>query len=542
MKEFCKGWLVLTAVGALCCFFAGCGGAVDETSDAARSPSEPAAATKTPDQADKTAQEKPTDPDQSLTPSQPTAQELAAATETASDTEPSLKPNQLAAPTMRSFTRPMAIQQPTADDPAPDSASNPPALTTTQRVADGPKEVEVFYGTDRNRQLASASQPSRIGLLASGLLFAIAAGFLVFNRLKSGFVIGAFATVLMAALFFIPGSQPTGKGYSYGTQRGEFVRGVATVTVPASHIRGMVERPSILRLEFSEDKNKHIVLAKAEELDSDEFYKRMTSSLEKTDEQDLLVFIHGYNVDFDSAIRRTAQIATDLAIQGVPVCYSWPSQGSLVGYTVDENNVVWTVPHLRDFLLELAEKSHAKSINIISHSMGNRAMAEAVSQISRQLPGDGEPIFDQVVLAAPDVDADHFRNELAPLLANAARHVTLYASSDDQALIASKHLHGGYARAGESGENLVVIRGVETIDVSGIDLSLLGHSYYGDSESILRDLLSVVRDRMPANQRTWLTLKLLNNTPYWAISPPQVSELNDQQTTKRASTPFAPGP
>ncbi|MEZ6079827.1 MAG: hypothetical protein R3C56_30390 [Pirellulaceae bacterium] len=55
------------------------------------------------------------------------------------------------------------------------------------------------------------------------------------------------------------------------------------------------------------------------------------------------------------------------------------------------------------------------------------------------------------------------------------------------ALIASKQVHG-YPRAGESGANIVIVPGIETIDVSGIDLSLLGHSYYGDSEPMLRDL------------------------------------------------------
>ncbi len=43
--------------------------------------------------------------------------------------------------------------------------------------------------------------------------------------------------------------------------------------------------------------------------------------------------------------------------------------------------------------------------------------------------------------------------------------------------------------------------GVETIDVSGIDLSLLGHSYYGDSEPILKDLSDVLLSRLPAPQR-----------------------------------------
>ena len=105
----------------------------------------------------------------------------------------------------------------------------------------------------------------------------------------------------------------------------------------------------------------------------------------------------------------------------------------------------------------------------------------------------------------------------AKSLLNVANHVTLYASSDDQALIASKQVHG-YPRAGESGEHVVVVPGVETIDVSGIDLSLLGHSYYGDNESMLRDLYEVVRARLPAAQRALLVTRRQGALVYWQLA------------------------
>jgi esterase/lipase superfamily enzyme len=167
--------------------------------------------------------------------------------------------------------------------------------------------------------------------------------------------------------------------------------------------------------------------------------------------------------------------------------------------------------------LELAEESGADSINVVAHSMGNRALTDAMQQISWQIDGASDAPFDRVVLAAPDVDADHFRRDLAPALLKVANQVTLYASSDDQALIASKGVHG-YPRAGESGENIVVVSGIETIDVSGIDLTLLGHSYYGDNESILRDLYDVVRARLPATERRSLIARRTGTLVYWQLA------------------------
>ena len=115
------------------------------------------------------------------------------------------------------------------------------------------------------------------------------------------------------------------------------------------------------------------------------------------------------------------------------------------------------------------------------------------------------------------MDADRFRRDLAPALLNVSQQVTLYASSSDQALIASKKVHG-YPRAGEGGDNLVIVPGVETIDVSGIDLSLLGHSYYADSQSLLRDLFGVVRARLLAPQRQSLVSRQSGDSVYWLLA------------------------
>ena len=39
----------------------------------------------------------------------------------------------------------------------------------------------------------------------------------------------------------------------------------------------------------------------------------------------VFVFVHGFNVSFENALRRTAQIAYDLNFDGAPFLFSWPS-------------------------------------------------------------------------------------------------------------------------------------------------------------------------------------------------------------------------
>ena len=388
--------------------------------------------------------------------------------------------------------------------------------------------IKVFYATDRAPSAirlsayhikGEAELLKSIGI-ATLVLLILAPVCWLFRRPKLGatsLLLGGGAMAASVGLFLAGRTTIEKHGVNYLSDRGMLTRGVCEVTVPVSHDRGIVERPSMLRFEFREDQDRHIVLTSAVEMQSDDFYRELTSNVSDAPQRDLLVFIHGYNVDFESAVQRTAQIAVDLPFEGVPVCYSWPSQGKLLSYSIDENNAQWTVTHLREFLLELAKESGADSINVVAHSMGNRAMTMAMQQIQHRRGQHDVPLFDRVVLAAPDVDADHFRRDLVPPLLRVANQVTLYASSDDRALIASKKVHG-YPRAGESGEDLVVVPGVETVDVSGIDLSLLGHSYYGDNESMLRDLYEVVRARLPAPRRQSLIARQIGELTYWQLA------------------------
>ena len=426
----------------------------------------------------------------------------------------------------------MAVQAPssmlsTAAPASEDVFAQMPA-GASRNVEQGFATVQVFYATDRKRGALPLSAYAVTGqkqsfMMIGGvsmILFAFAALAWLLGRGRTAFMsglAGCGAGVVAAAFVMLGHANIEKHGVTYGRDRGVFTRGICEVTVPDSHQRGMVERPSLLRFEIQEDQREHIVLISATELAQSDFQRRLSDTIAQSPEADLLVFIHGYNVDFESAVQRTAQIAVDLPFEGVPVCYSWPSQGTLVGYPIDETNSAWTTTHLREFLLELARDSGAKSINVVAHSMGNRAMTSAIQQITWQLPPNSDKPFDQIVLAAPDVDADQFRRDLGPPLAAVAQQVTLYASSADQALIASKRVHG-YPRAGESGTNLVFVPGIDTIDVSGIDMSLLGHSYYGDNQSMLRDLYEVVRGRLQAENRGLLIPKQLGTVKYWQLA------------------------
>jgi esterase/lipase superfamily enzyme len=259
-----------------------------------------------------------------------------------------------------------------------------------------------------------------------------------------------------------------------------------------------------------------MVLA-ASELPVNEFWDSVRTCVSSSSERDVLLLIHGYNVAFEQGLRRAAQIVKDLSFPGAPVLYSWPSHGSIKSYAADEANVEWTVPRLRDFLRQLLESVGAAQVHVIAHSMGNRAAIAAIRELQVETLAPNSAQLSQFVLAAPDIDADTFR-QLAADFARKPRRCTLYANSEDRALAASDWTHGGYARAGGGGADLVVVPSIETIDATGQATDFLSHSYFASSSPVISDLFYVIRSTA-ANQRARLERRKMGELMYWRIAP-----------------------
>jgi esterase/lipase superfamily enzyme len=298
----------------------------------------------------------------------------------------------------------------------------------------------------------------------------------------------------------------------YGGDRGELEYGRVAVSVPQGHSVGELESPVWWKFEFREDPASHVMLHEVLPLGRETTMDEIRGLVLQSAEKSAFVFVHGFNVSFEDAALRTGQLAYDLDFDGAPIFYSWPSDGTVSAYTRDESDVQWSWPHLYEFLSQVAENTGAERVHVIGHSMGNRAVTSALLRFARNGTG---PVFDQVLLTAPDIDADVFTEQIAPVIPGAAQRVTLYASSRDRALRVSKAVHG-YARAGDSGEGLVVIGGIDTIDASEIDTDMLGHSYFAQTELILKDIAAVLgRAGMP--EERGLVPRLKEVLTYWLL-------------------------
>jgi esterase/lipase superfamily enzyme len=322
---------------------------------------------------------------------------------------------------------------------------------------------------------------------------------IVLRGAKAGVAIGnaEFATVkVYYATNRVPAAGNGGSApyYLADSQQGEsYAQGSALVTIPRDHQLGELEGPAIYRLEFTADPAKHVALSKVvPEGDANKFFADIRDRVSGTPRKEAFVFVHGFNVSFEDALRRTAQLSYDLGYAGAAIAFSWPSQGSSLAYYRDVTTADTSAAALRAFLVDLSEKSGAATIHLIAHSMGNRVLGRALETMAARPITD--PHFKEIALLAPDVDAELLRQMSAAIRIRAER-VTLYSSTHDEALRLSSKL-AGKPRAGQK---VLFISGIQSIDASSAKTNMLdfSHSYFGDSSSVLGDLFRLLQGDPP---------------------------------------------
>jgi esterase/lipase superfamily enzyme len=282
--------------------------------------------------------------------------------------------------------------------------------------------------------------------------------------------------------------------------------GVATVTIPVHHKPGDLETPAWWNV-FADEKDQaaYFTLSDVMALAQGEFAGQLEKAAQTPKPAELLIFLHGYNVTFEEAAMRAAQFAVDSCFSGIVVLFSWPSQGSLLGYWGDEERAVSSGDVLARFLCGL-EKGPWPRVHLLAHSMGNRVLLLGLADNPRpKLP------LGQLVFAAADVFVPMFDEKFGKLQNCGLLPATSYASKADRALKISSKLHLG-PRVGLVDEWPHTADHLQAIDASNVDAGFLGHGYWSAVPALLADLEELLADGKSPQDR-----KLKAMGGYWTF-------------------------
>jgi esterase/lipase superfamily enzyme len=214
----------------------------------------------------------------------------------------------------------------------------------------------------------------------------------------------------------------------------------------------------------------------------------------------LLLYVHGFNTIFATAVYTAAQMAHDTRAP-CAATFSFASEGRVSRYSADIEHSAYAAPLLHAFLMDLSRKN--LRLNVIAHSMGNRLMLTALSSL-RHAGGPARADFiSELVLAAADVSNSSGDDDFQKLVDDAVSsdpagkvprsvaRVTIYASAGDAALATSEGVHDG-TRAGRQPLLDLAYQQPGTINV--IDATFapadeLGHGYFSKSWEAVGDIL-----------------------------------------------------
>ncbi|MFH1263832.1 MAG: alpha/beta hydrolase [Pseudomonadota bacterium] len=284
---------------------------------------------------------------------------------------------------------------------------------------------------------------------------------------------------------------------TFGSEAGsKIVMGICHVNVPKRHVVGNLETGASAEADRTFQIISHDNLSE----------NSLKLVLQQRQPADLLLFVHGFNVKFEEAVFRAAQLAYDLKFQGPVLLFSWPagaSSGGLEGmkitktYRLNRANAEASIAALAQ-LLRLLKSFHLMRAHIFVHSMGHQVVLPALAQLSQT---DPERWVGELILNAPDIGIRAFQSLTVSIL-NVVDRITLYCSRNDNALAASER-YNGEQRMGmcERMSGIDVIN-VGEIDAPSLGVGGLGHGYYA-SRPILTDIHGVLLG-IPARYRLFV--------------------------------------
>jgi esterase/lipase superfamily enzyme len=280
--------------------------------------------------------------------------------------------------------------------------------------------------------------------------------------------------------------------------------------------------------------NEEIGLQDIQELDEAVFVEQVSGLVQDSPYRSILVIVHGFREAFPSALRKTAFFGHVLDINSPVLLFDWPgNQGSsLGGYRRARRLAEESGAELARSLELIIREIRPARLWLVANSMGAQVVADAFSVLYQKSDlGDAETEIEDVVLTAPDVDHDEFDRQFKREINALTRHLTVYVSSNDRALLMSRIVNWS-RRRGEStlspemleeavkvvdlidpGSELVTL-----VDVTPINRTRNFHNFSLETPEFFDDLFLRLTNKNTPRSRPLYQIRTPNGSVYWVLT------------------------
>jgi esterase/lipase superfamily enzyme len=287
-------------------------------------------------------------------------------------------------------------------------------------------------------------------------------------------------------------------------------------------------------------RNEEISIRDERGLERQQLVQQLREMIRDSPRRSLLVIVHGYREQFPSALRKTAFVGHLLDINTPVLLFDWPGDqpgGPRAAYSRAVEVAEASGVELAEALQLVIHELQPERLWLVANSMGGQVVADAFGLLYRESDlADEEPEIEDVVLTAPDVDLEEFDNQFKVEIGALARHLTVYVSSNDRALLASRIINRGMRR----GESTLDSRDVNQeqleeairladliepdsdlvtlVDVTPVNRTINFHNFYLESPEVYDDLfLRLVNPETPRT-RVLYPIRTREGAVYWVLT------------------------
>ena len=261
---------------------------------------------------------------------------------------------------------------------------------------------------------------------------------------------------------------------------------------------------------FNDDEKEYLEMLKQ--------FKTKLSNPQKNQNEDILLYIHGFNNSVEESLLRASQIACDIGFGGRVAMFSWPSLESPICYYQDKDQIDVAIKKFLDFLVILCQS--ARKVHIIAHSAANLLFtrsALAASAILHNFKGK----IGQLICAHADVKVEFFldvfkdSNTGVAGIESIVDNVTVYYHRRDKALWwAANSIFGTGDRIGrQETKQLPNEMKLENVNIGEMavtketllcfvgNIPHIKHNVYAENPTVLEDMSDIINKGRRAYER-----------------------------------------
>ncbi|MEO9898053.1 MAG: alpha/beta hydrolase [Paracoccaceae bacterium] len=241
-----------------------------------------------------------------------------------------------------------------------------------------------------------------------------------------------------------------------------------------------------------------------------EFQDALRAKMRETGNNKVLVYVHGFNNDFDDSVTSLANLWHFTGRDSIPIAFTWPAGNGAgpLGYFRDRDAGTFAVHHTKEFFRMLADIPELAQIDIVAHSRGTEVVGTALRE--QMIFARGQGVHPKtamktgiLIMAAPDVGIDIVRQRLmSERFSEAFEQVNLYVNPGDAALRLSAYLTRT-RRLGALRDKDFAPGELELLGKEGLVFFIqvederggLGHGYFRSNPAVLSDIVLALRTR-----------------------------------------------